>query len=95
MAELGDDAAQLHQDVGASIRDSGVERLFTIGELSRNAADAFGEGASSYDVLDALISDVVNGLSRDTNVLVKGSRSMRMERVVDALRAPEAMRRGA
>jgi len=86
MFELGEDAAQLHHDVGESIRSAGVDRLFVFGELSRNAADAFGEGASSYDVLDTLISDVSNALTSDVNVLVKGSRSMRMERVVDALR---------
>ena len=86
MFELGEGAAQLHHDVGESIRSAGVDRLFVFGELSRNAADAFGEGASSYDVLDTLISDVSNALTSDVNVLVKGSRSMRMERVVDALR---------
>jgi len=87
MFELGEDAAQLHHDVGESIRSAGVDRLFVFGELSRNAADAFGEGASSYDVLDTLISDVSNALTSNVNVLVKGSRSMRMERVVNALRA--------
>ena len=87
MFELGEDAAQLHNDVGKAIRSSGVDRLFAFGELSRNAVDAFGEGASAYDVLDALIEDVSNALTSNVNVLVKGSRSMRMERVVDALRA--------
>jgi UDP-N-acetylmuramoyl-tripeptide--D-alanyl-D-alanine ligase len=89
MAELGDDAVELHREVGASIRSAGVSRLVTFGELSRSAADGFGEGASSYDALDALISDVADYLSNDTNVLVKGSRSMRMERVVEALRAEQ------
>lgn len=95
MAELGDDSTRLHHDVGESIRIAGIDRLFTFGELSRSAAEAFGEGASSYDELDALIGDVGDGLRRETNVLVKGSRSMRMERVVDALRMPEALRKGA
>ncbi|MDH3806956.1 MAG: UDP-N-acetylmuramoyl-tripeptide--D-alanyl-D-alanine ligase, partial [Gammaproteobacteria bacterium] len=95
MLELGEDAAQLHHDVGDAIRNAGVERLFTYGELSGNAAEAFGDGASSYDSIEALVSDASTGLSENVNVLVKGSRSMRMERVVDALRAPEQQRRGA
>ena len=95
MLELGDGAAQLHRDVGESICSAGVDRLFTFGELSCNAAEGFGEGATSYESLETLISDVSNGLSDNVNVLVKGSRSMRMERVVDALRAPEPLRRGA
>jgi len=95
MFELGDEAAQLHRDVGESIRAAGVNRLFTLGELSVNAAVAFGDDASSYESIDSLIGDVSNGLSETVNVLVKGSRSMRMERVVEALRAPDQLRRGA
>lgn len=95
MFELGDEAARLHREVGESIRAAGVDRLFTLGELSVNAADAFGDGASSYESIDALIGDVGSDLSKDVNVLVKGSRSMRMERVVDALRAPDQLRGSA
>lgn len=95
MGELGADAAELHREVGESIRGAGVARLFTLGELSKNAADGFGNGAAAYAELEALINDIAGGLTNDTNVLVKGSRAMRMERVVDALRAPQAMRKGA
>ena len=95
MFELGDDADRIHYDVGDAIRESGITRLFTLGELSSNACAAFGEGATSYDSLDALVSDVTAGLKPTVNVLVKGSRGMRMERVVDSLREAEPMRKGA
>lgn len=86
MFELGDDAQRIHAEVGAAIRDAGVDRLFAHGEMSRHAADAFGEQAEWHDALDALV-DVVSGKLEDgVNVLVKGSRGMRMERVVEALR---------
>ncbi len=95
MFELGDNADRIHHDVGASIRSAGVDRLFTLGELSANACEAFGDDATPYDSLDALISDLMAGLNEEVNLLVKGSRGMRMERVVDALRGPEPMRKGA
>jgi len=94
MKELGEDAKDLHREVGASARASGVSRLFALGDLSRHCVDGFGSGAHWYADIDALIADV--GQASDTvNVLVKGSRSMRMERVVDALRATETERKEA
>lgn len=94
MKELGEDAKDLHREVGASARASGVSRLFALGDLSRHCVDGFGSGAHWYADIDALIADV--GQASDAvNVLVKGSRSMRMERVVDALRATEPERKEA
>lgn len=95
MFELGDDAARIHHDVGTSIKDAGVDRLFTLGELSANASEAFGDDASPYDSPDPLVSDLMAGLNEEVNLLIKGSRGMRMERVVDAVCSPEPMRKGA
>ena len=90
MKELGEDAKELHREVGASARASGVDRLFALGDLSKASADAFGTGANWYQDIDTLIKDV-RSADNGVNVLVKGSRSMRMERVVDALRADAAV----
>jgi UDP-N-acetylmuramoyl-tripeptide--D-alanyl-D-alanine ligase len=95
MKELGDDAAELHREVGEAVRASGVNRLFAYGNLASSAAEGFGENASWYASLDALVDELGEALTSETNVLVKGSRSMHMERVVDALREPEAVRREA
>jgi UDP-N-acetylmuramoyl-tripeptide--D-alanyl-D-alanine ligase len=95
MFELGDDAERMHRDVGDAIRECGVNRLFTFGELSASASEAFGDGAKSYDSLDALVGELTEGLNSDVNLLVKGSRGMRMERVVDAVREAEPLRKGA
>ena len=92
MKELGDDAATLHREVGEAARASGVDRLFAFGDLASHAAEGFGESAHSYTDLDALIDDLRADVSSGINVLVKGSRSMRMERVVTALREPENVR---
>lgn len=95
MFELGDEAEKLHAEVGAAIREAGVDRLYTLGELSSHAAEAFGDAGFSFDSLDALVADISTELESDVNVLVKGSRGMRMERVIEALVAPAAVRKGA
>jgi len=85
MGELGEDAAALHARAGASARAHGVERLYAIGQLSRHAVRSFGAGATHFEDRDALVRSVRDALAGDVTVLVKGSRAMRMERVVDAL----------
>ncbi len=95
MKELGDDAETLHREVGAAARASGVDRLFGLGELSRNTVEGFGENGRWFGSLDALVDELSVTLSDSVNVLVKGSRSMRMERVVDALREVDDVRREA
>lgn len=94
MKELGEDATELHREVGASARASGIDRLFALGDLCKHAVEGFGDQASWFREIDALI-DAVSRADSDTNVLVKGSRSMHMERVVDAMRKSPAMRREA
>jgi UDP-N-acetylmuramoyl-tripeptide--D-alanyl-D-alanine ligase len=94
MKELGEGAAELHREVGAAARSVGVTRLFALGELARHFVEGFGDGANWYADIDSLLADVSQaGIS--VNVLVKGSRSMRMERVVDALRIVEPVREEA
>ncbi len=90
MGELGANTARLHQEVGAAVKKSGVNQLFATGELSRNVTDAFGDHASWFDSVDTLIDALRVSITSDVNVLVKGSRFMRMERVVAALTSTDA-----
>jgi UDP-N-acetylmuramoyl-tripeptide--D-alanyl-D-alanine ligase len=90
MGELGDDAARLHAETGAKLRDAGVARLLATGELSRNTVEAFGEGASWHRDIDDLTARLKSELAAGMSVLVKGSRFMQMERIVNALRDPQA-----
>ena len=91
MGELGDDAARLHAETGAKVREAGISRLLATGALSRNTVEGFGNGASWHPEIDELTAQVRSELGPDSNVLVKGSRFMRMERVVEALRDPQAV----
>jgi UDP-N-acetylmuramoyl-tripeptide--D-alanyl-D-alanine ligase len=92
MKELGDDAAELHRGVGEAARACGIDRVFALGQLSRQVVDGFGESGSWYASADALIDDLAAALTPDVNVLVKGSRSMHMEQVVDAICDKDAAR---
>jgi UDP-N-acetylmuramoyl-tripeptide--D-alanyl-D-alanine ligase len=95
MKELGEGAAELHREVGEAARARGIHRVFALGDLSRHLAQGFGEAAAWYSDVDPLIDELAATLSPDVNVLVKGSRSMHMERVVDALRDNGTMRAGS
>jgi UDP-N-acetylmuramoyl-tripeptide--D-alanyl-D-alanine ligase len=94
MGELGDTGRQLHETMGKAARRAGVQRLFALGELAGLAAETFGDGASAFADVDALISALRGALHADVTVLVKGSRAMRMERVVEALTATGSASRG-
>jgi len=95
MKELGEDKQRLHREVGQALSEAGIDRLFATGELGRGTAEAFGDGANWFETVDDLAEAVLRDLTGSVNVLVKGSRSMHMERVVEVLRAPVAMRREA
>ncbi|MBI3547013.1 MAG: UDP-N-acetylmuramoyl-tripeptide--D-alanyl-D-alanine ligase [Gammaproteobacteria bacterium] len=82
MAELGPSAADIHYRVGELAKRIGIQRLFAIGELSRVAVAAFGKGARHFDKHEALIEALHDCMHAEMTVLVKGSRVMRMERIV-------------
>jgi UDP-N-acetylmuramoyl-tripeptide--D-alanyl-D-alanine ligase len=95
MGELGDDASELHGQVGLALHDKGIDRLFAVGELSKSTVAAFGEHGEWFKDIADLTNKVTKDLTSNVNVLVKGSRAARMERVVTAIRAPETVRREA
>jgi UDP-N-acetylmuramoyl-tripeptide--D-alanyl-D-alanine ligase len=85
MGELGEHAAPLHAEVGAFAKGAGIDALVALGPLSRHAVEAFGEGASHAATFEDAIAAARAESRSGATVLVKGSRSMRMERVADAL----------
>lgn len=87
MGELGGKAESLHSDAGRKARESGVERLYTLGSLARHAGASFGESAYSFSNHDEMIEQISNDLDSDVTLLVKGSRCMQMEKIVAACEA--------
>ena len=92
MAELGDAAADIHRRVGELARRLGVHRLFAVGELSKSAVAGFGDGAQHYPSQQALVEDLLSCIHPGMTVLVKGSRVMRMEKVVEQITVGDAGR---
>ena len=89
MKELGGDAAALHEEAGRTARTLGIDRLYTVGPLAQQAAAGFGAQGRHFASAEALIEALREHLA-DTDaakvaLLVKGSRSSRMERIVAAL----------
>ena len=85
MGEVGDEGQKFHEEIGAYARQAGIDRLFTLGDLARNSASAFGMNAVHFDKLNELMAALCAMLPSGATVLVKGSRFMRMERVVQQL----------
>ncbi len=82
MGELGDHARDSHVEIGTYARERGVQCLFATGPLSTLAVEAFGAGASWYSDTETMARAVDEQLTADVTLLVKGSRSNRLERVV-------------
>ncbi|MDZ7789697.1 MAG: UDP-N-acetylmuramoyl-tripeptide--D-alanyl-D-alanine ligase [Xanthomonadales bacterium] len=85
MGELGAGGQQLHAEMGQTARDLGVDRLYAIGDLARFSADAFDGPAHHFDTHEALIEALGEQLRPGVICLVKGSRAMGMERIVEGL----------
>jgi UDP-N-acetylmuramoyl-tripeptide--D-alanyl-D-alanine ligase len=95
MMELGDSADELHAEVGRYAKQAGIARLFAIGQRSHFAVEAFGRGAQWFKDIDSLIAEARNALAPGIAVLIKGSRSNRLERVTNALAAnPQGVSNG-
>ncbi len=89
MGELGSGSVDLHREVGVLARSAGIERLFCLGELTLHTAQAYGPAdadhkAMHFERIEELLAEIECALGPEVTVLVKGSRFMKMERVVQS-----------
>ena len=90
MAELGDKARHYHEEVGELAQREGIDMLYTLGVLSQSASSVYGDHGQHFSEIEPLLTALYGELQHiddDITILVKGSRSARMERVVTALEA--------
>ncbi len=91
LAELGENAAAIHAELGEQLKAKGIVRLFTLGADSAQSTATFKQGAAHFDDCAALVAALRHSLTQaarqatPVTLLVKGSRGSRMERVVQAL----------
>ena len=91
MGEVGEAGPAFHREIGEYARAAGIDRLLTTGPLAANTVAAFGPGGEHFENADALVAvlrrELQSASPTPTTILIKGSRFMRMERVVAALSA--------
>ena len=94
MGEVGDRGPAFHREIGEYARAAGVDRLLAVGDLATHAVAAFGPGGKHYPDQISLVRELNAALGRGMTVLVKGSRFMKMERVVERLGEPRELTAG-
>ena len=86
--ELGDDTERLHFEMAETLKNFGVKRLFAVGELTQQTVTAFGENAQHFSSQTKLLETITPLLTGNETILIKGSRSQRMENITTALVEP-------
>ncbi|MFK7814977.1 MAG: UDP-N-acetylmuramoyl-tripeptide--D-alanyl-D-alanine ligase [Gammaproteobacteria bacterium] len=86
MGELGDESVFMHKKAAEIAKQFGVSRLFAYGELTKHSVKEFGVGAAHFNGHSQLIEKLQNELFAGVCVLVKGSRAMQLEKVVEGIR---------
>ena len=91
MGELGETAKASHAEIGLFAKSAGIDALLAVGELSQGMVDAFGLGATHYQTKEKLIAALLQALAPNVVVLVKGSRFMAMEQIVNEIKLKNTM----
>lgn len=85
MGELGSESERFHQEIGGYAKAKGIDQIYAVGRFSAFAGKAFGKGAIVFENKQALVNALTPKLNAETTVLVKGSRSAKMEDILTAI----------
>ena len=91
MGELGENAEEMHESIGEKAKVAGINRMYCLGDYSAKACQKFGENGKSFSEMDALLKCLKQDMTDNMTILVKGSRTMKMERAVEALSQEDAV----
>lgn len=86
MLELGEDEIEIHKDLGKYIRKTNINKVYTYGNLSKYIGSACNKISFHYEDMNCLIKNIKNELNSDTIIYIKGSHSMKMEKIIERLR---------
>ena len=89
MGEVGENGAEFHHEIGAYAQASGLSSLYLLGDQVRHSATGYGERAAYFNDITSLLSALDDRVTGESTVLVKGSRFMKMERVIHHLLGAE------
>lgn len=87
MLELGDDAVALHREAAVMARQYGIVKVYGLGKLTANTVEEFGAGARHFESTSELSTQLKKDLSGQETLLIKGSRAMAMDKIVESLMA--------
>ena len=94
MGELGADTIKMHESIGEKAKVVGINRMYCLGDYSAKACEKFGKNGQSFSEMNELLSslkrDIAESMTENMTILVKGSRTMKMERAVEALTQKDA-----
>jgi UDP-N-acetylmuramoyl-tripeptide--D-alanyl-D-alanine ligase len=90
MGELGENSELYHKQVARHAYDMGVKKLFVISKHANAILDEFGQNSYAFDSVEALIIFIKPQLNDNVNILVKASRFMKFEIIVNALTERES-----
>ena len=85
MGELGELSDQLHEELVRDIQQLYFDDVFTLGSRMKQAARTVGIAGQSFEDIESLADSLFPSLTPGATLLVKGSRSMAMERVIEKL----------
>lgn len=89
MGEVGEQGPEFHAEIGTYAKQQGIARVLALGPLSAHTVQAFGAGAQHFSDLASLLIALDEEVQAHHTVLVKGSRFMKMERVIAHLVATD------
>jgi len=90
MGELGENTEKLHESIGEKAKVVGINQMYCLGDYSAKACEKFGINGKSFKDMDTLLKSLKENMKENMTILVKGSRTMRMERAVEALSQEDA-----
>ena len=93
MGEVGEKGPEFHTEVGSYAKSQGIEQVMTFGLLSRGVQLGFG-GVDHFQDIESLNVGVLSRAQACNSILIKGSRFMKMERVVEFLLAQAPVSKG-